>query len=94
MRDPWLHRWMPLVVERAGDDPILELGCGSGDDSVTLASRGLPLVAVDLSEQAIAKARRREVIPRGVADPQLDEKITHKYSMPKALWEVALEKAA
>ncbi len=59
MADPWLHRWMPLVVERAGDDPILELGCGSGDDSVTLVSRGLPLVAVDFSEQAIDRARRR-----------------------------------
>lgn len=191
MRDPWLYRWMPLVVERAGDDPILELGCGSGDDSVTLVSRGLSLVGVDLSEQAIAKARRRvpaaqfcrrdlrEPLPtlpsstgvvlaslslhyfswsetvalvhrmREVLRPgglllcrlnsttdhnygasgyvaieenyysvngeskrffdkpaieklfqegwrtlSIEEKITHKYSMPKALWEVALEKAA
>ncbi|MBI5589121.1 MAG: class I SAM-dependent methyltransferase [Deltaproteobacteria bacterium] len=57
--DPWLHRWLPLVLKRAGDTPVLEIGCGSGEDSETLVSTGLTLIALDLSEQVIAAARKR-----------------------------------
>ena len=39
--DPWLDRWMSLVVERSGDAPVLEIGCGHGDDTVTLKKAGL-----------------------------------------------------
>ncbi len=57
--DPWLQRWLPLVSERAAASPVLELGCGSGEDSAVLAGSGADLVALDLSAQAVATARAR-----------------------------------
>jgi SAM-dependent methyltransferase len=58
-RDPWLMRWMPRVLERAAGLPVLEIGCGGGEDSETLAGHGLDLVAFDLSAQAVAAAQAR-----------------------------------
>jgi SAM-dependent methyltransferase len=57
--DPWLQRWLPLLHERAGGAPVLELGCGDGRDTFTLVAAGLDVVAVDLSPGAIATARAR-----------------------------------
>ena len=57
--DPWLERWLPLVAERAGGQPILELGCGSGRDTETLAGAGLAVVGIELSDEAIEAARAR-----------------------------------
>lgn len=57
--DPWLERWMPLVVERAGADPVFEIGCGEGDDTAVLARAGLDVIAIDLSPEAVAAARER-----------------------------------
>lgn len=37
---------------------LLDLGCGRGRHSITLAKRGYHLTGVDLSEEAIKKARR------------------------------------
>lgn len=43
----------------AGDYPdVLDLGCGRGRHSLTLAERGYNVTGIDLSEQAIAKAKR------------------------------------
>ena len=56
-RDPWLSRWLPLVHERSGGRPILELGCGSGEDTATLVGDGLSVVGIDLSASAIERAR-------------------------------------
>ncbi|MGJ7528378.1 methyltransferase domain-containing protein [Variovorax sp. GB1P17] len=61
--DPWLARWLPLLVERAGDSPVLELGCAEGRDSATLVDAGLHVVAVELSHEAVAQARVR--VPAG-----------------------------
>ena len=36
LNDPWLKRWRPLIRERAGAGPVLEIGCGHGDDTATL----------------------------------------------------------
>jgi hypothetical protein len=36
LKDPWLQPWLALVRERAGNAPVLELGCGSGRDTATL----------------------------------------------------------
>src|SRR5271163_5024075 len=58
-RDPWLARWLDLIDERAGDLPVLELGCGGGHDTEVLAAAGHRVVAVDLSPDSIAKARAR-----------------------------------
>lgn len=57
--DLWLQRWLPLIVERAGSGPVLELGCGTGEDSAVLARNGVDLVSLDLSEQAVTAARAR-----------------------------------
>lgn len=57
--DPWLERWLPLLIERAGEDPVLELGCAAGRDSATLVDAGLRVVAIELSSEAVERARAR-----------------------------------
>lgn len=57
--DPWLQRWLPLISDRAGSGRVLELGCGTGEDSAVLAENGVDLVALDLSEDAVATAKKR-----------------------------------
>jgi len=57
--DPWLHRWLPLLVARAGGQPVLEIGCGTGEDTATLHRAGLQILAFDLSREAISSARAR-----------------------------------
>ena len=59
MPDAWLQRWLPLIAERAGKLPILELGCGSGQDTEVLAAAGHRVVGLDLSGKRIEGARRR-----------------------------------
>lgn len=60
--DPWLDRWLPLLVKKAANLPVLELGCGSGDDSAVLAAHGFSVIGLDLREGALAEARAR--VPR------------------------------
>ena len=60
-RDPWLARWLTLIGERAGGLPVLELGCGGGRDSAVLVAAGLHVVGVDLSAEAVERAR--ECVP-------------------------------
>lgn len=62
--DPWLRRWLPLIAERAGDQPILELGCGGGRDSATLADAGRSVVGIDLSAESIERAKSRVPLAR------------------------------
>lgn len=57
--DPWLARWLPLVVERAAGAPVLELGCGKGEDTAALSAAGLDVIAIDLSESSLEAARLR-----------------------------------
>jgi SAM-dependent methyltransferase len=57
--DPWLNRWIALVQERAAGSPVLEIGCGHGDDTATLAAAGLRVHAFDLSAAAVGIARLR-----------------------------------
>lgn len=59
MVDQWLARWLPLIAERAGGQPVLELGCGGGRDTATLAAAGHRVVAIELSPEAVARARER-----------------------------------
>jgi len=57
--DPWLERWLHLVAKYAQQAPILELGCGPGDDTNTLAQAGHDVVALDLSPEFVAKVQQR-----------------------------------
>jgi SAM-dependent methyltransferase len=57
--DHWLERWLPLLIARAGTQPVLEIGCGSGEDTATLVRAGLKVIALDRSATAVAKARAR-----------------------------------
>jgi len=58
----WEGRWtrpflMPL--REAGARRVLELGCGTGNDAARLADAGFSVTAVDLSGEAIGRARGR-----------------------------------
>jgi SAM-dependent methyltransferase len=58
LNDPWLQPWLALVRERAGNSPVLELGCGGGRDTATLVHAGCQVVGIDLSTGAITQARQ------------------------------------
>jgi SAM-dependent methyltransferase len=73
LSDPWLQRWLALAVTHAGDGPVLEIGCGHGDDTVVLAGAGLKVTAFDLSRAAVAVAKARvpsaSIECRDIRDP-------------------------
>ncbi|TAJ95463.1 MAG: class I SAM-dependent methyltransferase [Reyranella sp.] len=57
--DQWLARWLPLLAERVGGQPVLELGCGCGRDTATLVEAGHRVIGVELSPDAASRARER-----------------------------------
>ena len=60
--DRWLDRWLPSIgecIERVGSRQALEIGCGSGDDTVALVGAGLEVTAFDLSAKAAEACRAR-----------------------------------
>lgn len=59
LHDPWLDRWLPLLRQSTGGLPVLEIGCGPGDDTHTLAQAGLSVVAFDLDAGAAARTQAR-----------------------------------
>ncbi len=56
--DAWLERWRDLLNSNR-DAPILDLGCGAGEDTLLLSRWGFGIVAVDFSEKALELASRR-----------------------------------
>ena len=59
LHDPWLERWLPLLAARISNRPILEIGCGTGDDTATLVEAGFAVVAFDLSPTSAAATQAR-----------------------------------
>ena len=59
IHDPWLNRWLPLISEHANNDPVLEIGCGAGEDTSTLVAGGLKVVAFDRPAKAVKMAKNR-----------------------------------
>jgi uncharacterized protein YceH (UPF0502 family) len=54
--DSWLlHR----VAELAGPDPVVDVGCGPGNVTATLAAAGADVVGLDMSPAMVAQARDR-----------------------------------
>ena len=49
--DPWLDKWIPLVRQKSANGLVLELGCGSGWDTLELTNAGCNTIASDLSTE-------------------------------------------
>lgn len=56
--DPWLQRWMSSLRSKVRSSPILEIGCGKGDDTATLINSGFKVVAFDLIAENVEAAKR------------------------------------
>ena len=71
--DPWLDRWLTLIEAHAAERPVLEIGCGYGDDTATLAAAGLRVTGFDLSRAAVASTKLRvpsaNIQRRDIRDP-------------------------
>jgi SAM-dependent methyltransferase len=50
---------LDLLVELAGDGRALELGIGTGRVALPLSQRGVPVHGIDLSEEMVAKLRKK-----------------------------------
>lgn len=58
--DRWLEPLLPQLRATVGDGgPILELGCGHGDDTAVLVEQGFAVTVLDLSAASVAIARLR-----------------------------------
>jgi len=70
---------------------VLDLGCGSGENSLLLARRGADVVGVDISESLLALARKRLVV-NGCADASVRfvPASAHRLPMPDASVDVVL----
>ncbi len=47
---------------------VLDVGCGTGENAIELAQRGLPVLGIDASPRAIAKARAKAEERRSTAE--------------------------
>jgi ubiquinone/menaquinone biosynthesis C-methylase UbiE len=61
---PWdLGRPQPVVLRLAAEQkfagPVLDAGCGTGENALHVAMLGLPVVGIDVAETALAMARTK-----------------------------------
>lgn len=60
---PWDVGPQPAVVRAAAGGgfagPVLDAGCGSGENALHIAALGLPVLGVDVAETALAQAREK-----------------------------------
>ena len=61
---PWdIGRPQPVIVELAEREaisgPVIDVGCGTGENALYLASRGLEVTGIDAAPTAIARARAK-----------------------------------
>lgn len=47
--DPWLGKWLSVLKQKSANGFILELGCGSGWDTIEMINAGCKVIATDLS---------------------------------------------
>lgn len=48
-----------LIGQGAFESPVLDLGCGTGDNAIELARRGYRVVGLDAVEEALRRAREK-----------------------------------
>ena len=68
---PWdIGRPQPAIARLASEGgfagPVLDAGCGTGENTLLVASLGLPVLGVDVAETALGIARRKAA-ERGIA---------------------------
>src|SRR5262249_48359275 len=61
---PWdIGRPQPAIVRLASEGeiagPVLDAGCGTGENALHVASLGLPVLGFDVAETALAIARQK-----------------------------------
>ncbi len=76
--DALVAAFCDLIIAKRPDGPVLDLASGDGHNGLFLASKGLPVVLADRSDEALSKARKP-------AD-KMQGKVT--------IWKVDLEGAA
>lgn len=52
--DLWLDKYEDILI-KSKDIPIIDLGCGSGNDSLYLSERGYEVISCDFSEEALKR---------------------------------------
>ena len=57
-RDPWLDKWLALIEQKPVNGHVLELGCGSGWDTVDLLSAGCKVIATDISMENLTECAK------------------------------------
>ncbi len=73
----------------ASGDQVLELGCGTGEDALHLAERGIKVTATDSSEAMLAVARAKTDANPLVTIAQFDIRTTHTSSLPDMTYDGA-----
>jgi SAM-dependent methyltransferase/RES domain-containing protein len=57
---PWdIERPQPAIMQLAFGGDVLDVGCGTGESTLYIASLGLPVVGVDVAETALSTARAK-----------------------------------
>jgi SAM-dependent methyltransferase len=69
--DLWLDKHAGML-EASRDRPILDLGCGLGNDSLCLTERGFQVVSCDISESAVAAVKKHVPDARCMAFDMLE----------------------
>lgn len=54
--DPWLDQFQHLLAS-SKDTPIIDLGCGFGNDSLYLCERGFSVISCDYAREALTRLR-------------------------------------
>jgi SAM-dependent methyltransferase len=73
INDPWLENWLDLIRKRSWGGRVLELGCGSGWDTVELLSAGCSVIATDISRESLAEcassAAAADILQANISSP-------------------------
>lgn len=75
--DPWLDKWLDLIKQKSTGGLILELGCGSGWDTVELLRTGYRVIATDLSTGNLSAAKSAAPLADNV-------RLDHSHPLPLA----------